>query len=129
MFGKFGKAKQVALVVAAATAAVFGASTQASAVVTYTNSGSCTGATLCVYEHNNFQGYTSVQVGDHPFVYTGYMDNRASSIVNQSSQIYCFYDGANYDGAHLQVGFGKLYPDLGSIGFADKISSYCPGKC
>ncbi|MFD9920593.1 peptidase inhibitor family I36 protein [[Kitasatospora] papulosa] len=95
----------------------------------------CSDATLCVYEHTSFQGemFGIRGNGDIPKFYAPSqnenLNDKASSVVSNSSLSYCFFDGTNYTGAKFLVGFNKLYPNLNSAGFGDKLSSWKVGAC
>ncbi|MFF3560768.1 peptidase inhibitor family I36 protein [Streptomyces sp. NPDC002574] len=133
----FKKMGRVTVVAACATAAIAAATTEASAAWwQFSNApggiSSCDGYTLCVYEHTDFNGWYGFGSGDGALKLAtsgDRLNNKISSIVNNSSQTYCFFDGNNYDGAKFQVGFGRIFPNLNTAGFGDRIGSWRPGKC
>ncbi|MFJ5218497.1 peptidase inhibitor family I36 protein [Streptomyces sp. NPDC088354] len=133
----FRMMRRAAVVAACATAAFAAATTQASAAffqfsLAPGGYSSCDGYTLCVYEHTDFNGWYGFGQGDGQYqlgTSGDRLNNKISSIVNNSSQTYCFFDGNNFDGAKFQVGFGKIYPNLNTAGFGDRIGSWRPGKC
>lgn len=96
----------------------------------------CRAFKLCIYEDTSFAstmyGYDvdtyapSLNLGGG---FSDPMNDQTSSIINNSSQSYCFYENSYYTGRKHIVGFGRLFPNLKEIGMNDIITSWHPGQC
>jgi Peptidase inhibitor family I36 len=123
----FKQILQRVAVPAAMTAAVVGGSlvTAPSASAAASD---CPANMACIFQEVNFQGRMlgdpdgTGNVGD-------YMNDRTSSIVNNTNNTFCFYADAGHDGALVYV--ANAHTAVGWVGdwANDRITSYkvCPG--
>ncbi|WP_089107903.1 peptidase inhibitor family I36 protein [Streptomyces hyaluromycini] len=131
------------LIALVAVATFAGVSTQASADVGWEHNTSslhtastCDGHSFCIFEHTSWSGYyyyTNVNATSDYFKnYNGTSDpfnDKASSVVSNSSVPWCLYSEINWTGSNVTVSPGQRVDNLGNYGMNDKVSSLIGHAC
>ncbi len=93
----------------------------------------CDGYKLCLYIDGGWSGATYRQKNDeqqyNDVNYLLPFGNRTSGVLSNSSNTYCFYSGARWQGDKLAWGAGWKVADLRGWGWADLINSWHLGTC
>jgi hypothetical protein len=91
---------------------------------------------LCTFVANDFNGSSAYLLwSNHGSGWTPDLSSRwdvhdqISSISNNSSEYWCFYEHAYYGGARLEVAPYAQVPNLDWKYMNDRISSFRPGRC
>ncbi|MDX2514826.1 peptidase inhibitor family I36 protein [Streptomyces stelliscabiei] len=137
------KRTRTAIVAATATLALGAAVTDASAYLQRTGNGTtgtCANFQLCLYQHTVYNGdmagFTGVEGASFKWVspvsgnsWTDtYMNDKISSMVNNSSSAFCFYEHWDLKGLTFLIHGNEDWPYLNSY-IVDKISAFHPGNC
>jgi hypothetical protein len=118
--------RRTKILAVAITATVVGGGGLVAATAASAQSFDCPRGEVCVYTDPNFNGSVLVDdLGGRVFnAYPSWINNRASSIRNPTSNWMCFYDSPNRKTPIFRVGPYRKWYSLGSAN--DRISSQGP---
>ncbi|MFJ9562777.1 peptidase inhibitor family I36 protein [Streptomyces fuscichromogenes] len=106
---------------AAMAAAIVGVSLTAAPSASATSS-DCPSNYICAFENENFTGRMVGNTGNVSNI-GDYMNDRTTSIVNNTDRVVCFYDNADYDGSLTDANPHVAIPNIGSYA-NDRITSW-----